>query len=171
MLRPAVRFWSLLLVTLVLLAGCLGTPTTGTDATSANPTATATERDSTFFPTPTASPTLTPFPDIPDGGAGRRAIAAEKARIENATADWGNLTDLSFGILRPASYEIVERNETGIVVDVEVGYSMEFACGNATESTHSVDGAGSEARYLVTEDPVELLSGDDIYDSDAHACD
>lgn len=164
------RWTALLLILFVLVSGCVGTPASGTDAESTESAATPTDPDSTVSPTPTASPTLTTVPDIPDDEAGRRAIAAEQARVENATDDWGNLTNLSFGVLRPAEYELVARNESGVVVDVEVGYSMEFACGNATEATQSVDGAGTEARYLVTEGSVELLAGDDVYDSDASVC-
>jgi hypothetical protein len=84
--------------------------------------------------------------------AGERAIDAEQARIRDATAEWESLTDLSFGILRPAEYTVRSRNASGVVVAVTVGYSMEFDCDTA------VDGAATKTRYFVTAEDVRLVA-------------
>jgi hypothetical protein len=133
-------------VSLLALAGCTGSVV---DRSPASPGATT---DSTGTTTTPPDPTTAATPSISNESAGERAIAAEKARIRNATADWTGLTDLSFGILRPAEYEIRERNASGVIVDVTVGYSMSFDCGL------SADGAGTRAQYLVTADDVRLVA-------------
>jgi hypothetical protein len=134
-------------VALLALAGCTGSVA---DRSPAGPDATAADSTSTATGTPDLTTAATP--SVSNESAGERAIAAEKARIRNATADWTGLTDLSFGILRPAEYEIRERNASGVIVDVTVGYSTSFDCGL------SVDGAGTRAQYLVTADDVRLVA-------------
>ena len=133
-------------VALVAFAGCTGSVA---DPSPASPGATATSASTaTQTPDPVATATLS----LSNETAGERAIAAEKARVRNATADWNGLTDLSFGILRPAEYEIRGRNASGVFVDVTVGYSVSLACGL------SADGAATQARYLVTTDEVRLVA-------------
>lgn len=134
-------------VALVALAGCTGSVT---DPPPASPDATAATSTSTA--TGTLDPSTPAAPSLSNGEAGERAIAAEKARIRNATADWAGRTDLSFGILRPAEYEVRGRNASGVLVDVTVGYSVSFACGL------SADGAATRAQYLVTAECVRLVA-------------
>lgn len=126
---------------LVVLVGCVGAG----PPTAAPPTAGYATEPSTTAVTPTPS-TLT------NQTAGERAISAEKARIRNETADWASLTDLSFGILRPAEYTVRLRNASGVTVSVTVGYSMEFDCGLA------VDGAATKARDVVTAETTRLVA-------------
>jgi hypothetical protein len=130
----------------ILLAGCTSSVVDQSPASPDAPT------DSTGTTTATPDPTTAATPSISNETAGERAIAAEKARIRNATAEWTGLTDLSFGILRPAEYEIRGRNASGVLVDVTVGYSVSFACGL------SADGAATRARYLVTADDIRLVA-------------
>ncbi|MFC5367811.1 hypothetical protein [Salinirubrum litoreum] len=143
---------SLLLCLLVLIAGCAG-----------GPPATPTQSETTPTPTQsqtTAPPTSSPTPTVQlsNATAGERAIAAEKQRISAETSDWEDLTDLSFGILRPATYSVVNRTESGVLVSVQVGYSMEFACGPSDDPTDAVDGAATETRYLVSPEETRLVS-------------
>jgi hypothetical protein len=137
-LRPLL---GLVLVVCVVCAGCTGFPAAPSTTPDSPPTTAS-----------SPSPTSTPTPvSIPAETAGERAIAAEKARIRNVTSAWSNLTDLSFGILRPADYELRRRNASGVVVDVTVGYSTSFTCGP------SVDGAATETQYVVTAETVRLV--------------
>ena len=152
---------TLVLCILVGLAGCTGsvagpsgestvetTPGSSTDRTTdgATPSShTATD------PAAPSSPTES-IPSVSDEAAGDRAIAAEKERIRNVTADWANRTDLRFGILRPAEYEVRSRNASGVVLSVTVGYSTSFSCGT------SVDGAATKTRYFVTPERVRLVA-------------
>jgi len=129
--RPA------LLAALLVLAGC-GAP--------AGPAATPTTTT-----TPTATQTPTPVDRPSDSAASQRAIGAEKARIRDALADRENLTDLSFGILRPAEATVVERNATGAFVETTVGYSVSFGdC--------SMDGAATQTRYFVSSERTRLVA-------------
>jgi hypothetical protein len=145
---------SLLVCLLVLVAGCAG-----------GPPATPTQPETTPAATPTSSPT--PTEQVSDAAAGERAIAAEKQRITAETRDWEHLTDLSFGILRPASYSVVNRTESGVLVTVQVGYSMEFACGASDDPTDAVDGAATETEYRVTTAETRLVSVEqDLYDGE-----
>ncbi len=142
--RPSVA-----LVVLVVLVGCTGAGTGPSPAAPATPTLTP-------APMPTSTPastlTSTPTATLSAGAAGKRAIAAEKTRIRDTTADWESLIDLSFGILRPAEYTVRSRNASGVVVAVTVGYSMEFECDIA------VDGATTKTRYFVTVEKVRLVA-------------
>jgi spore coat protein U-like protein len=134
-------------VAVVAFAGC-----TGSVADPSPPSPGTTTPTSMSHATQTPDPVTPATPSLSNETAGERAIAAEKARVRNATADWTGLTDLSFGILRPAEYEIRERNASGVFVDVTVGYSVSFSCGL------SADGAATRARYVVTTDDVRLVT-------------
>jgi hypothetical protein len=153
---------ALLTAALLVLAGCTGTGVAPQSTTSPEPTAgTATPTasspvadtpDGTATPTPVTD-TLSPLPERPSNATARtRAIDAEKGRIRAALGDHENVTDLSFGILRPAEAEVRDRNETAVVVAVTVGYSVEFdeACAS--------DGMATKTRYVVTADRTELSS-------------
>lgn len=133
-----------LLLVLVVLAGCVGTPAGDT-------------------PTPTNSPTPTATPDPPNETARNQAIAAEKDRIRTALDGRENLTGLGFGILRPAEAEVTERNATGAFVDVMVGYSFTI------ENCGSYDGATTETRYFVSPDRTRLIDVEQDY-TDRRGC-
>ncbi|WP_380675256.1 hypothetical protein [Salinigranum sp. GCM10025319] len=139
---------TLSLCVLVGLAGCTGSVADPSGEPTADP---STDRSTPTTTETTLSPTDA-VPPISDEEAGERAIAAEKARIGNVTADWENRTDLSFGILRPAEYEVRSRNASGVVLSVTVGYSTSFSCGT------SVDGAATTTRYVVTPETVRLVA-------------
>lgn len=151
-MRQSVRAFVVLV--LVVFAGCAGAgpPTAGPSPTE----------HASASATPTATAPATPTPStLPNETAGERAISAEKARIRNETSAWESLTDLSFGILRPAEYTVRSRNASGVIVDVTVGYSMEFDCNTA------VDGAATKARYVVTAETTRLVAvAQDVPDSD-----
>jgi len=139
----SVRLAPALLAALLAFAGCVGAPAGDAPGTSGTP-ATA------------ASPSASPTPTVSAVTARERAIDAEKARIRGAL-DHENVTDLSFGVLRPAEAEVVERNATGAVVAVTVGYSVEIngAC--------SLDGAATKTRYAVSKEETRLLAvGQDV---------
>lgn len=146
---------TLLTAAVLLLTGCAGISGSAPAADAGGkPTAVS---DTPDAPTPTddagtTRATATPaVPDVPAYAAGERAIAAEKARIRTALSDRTKLTDLSFGILRPAEASTVERKETGAIVAVTVGYSISF-------EDCSLDGAATRTRYLVSEDRARLLA-------------
>jgi hypothetical protein len=150
------RYGVLLAVVVLAFAGCTGSVT---DQPTATPSA-----ESSGDGSPTARATdaaaVVGSSAFSDETAGERAIRAEKARVRNATAAWPNRTDLSFGILRPAEYEVQARNASGLVVHVTVGYSTSFDCGL------SVDGAATETRYVVTPERTRLVAVEqDVPDS------
>lgn len=107
-------------------------------------------------PTPSASPSATET--IADEDAGQRAITAEQARVERVAADVENLTGLVFGTLDPAEYEVRRRNASGVVVRVDVGYSVSVDCDGDGEFDYSLDGANTVATYVVTDERTRLLS-------------
>ncbi|WP_276273537.1 hypothetical protein [Haloarcula litorea] len=126
-----------LIAVLLVTAGCLGSPS-GEPATTAEPT-------------PTDTPTRTPAA-MSNATAADRAIDAEKARVRDALADREHLSDLSFGILRPAEAAVTDRNATGAFVDATVGYSVSF------DGECSLDGAATKTRYFVAPNRTALLS-------------
>jgi len=153
------RYGVLLAIVVLALAGCTGPVTEQPTATPS--TESSVDGSSTVRATDTASAAGTPA--VSDEAAGDRAIAAEKARVRNATASWPNLTDLSFGILRPAEYEVQARNASGVVVHVTVGYSTSYDCGV------SADGAATETRYFVTPERTRLVAVEqDVPDSSGY---
>ncbi|SHH53073.1 hypothetical protein [Halobaculum gomorrense] len=145
-------FRPVVLCVLVVAAGCLGpagVATPATDTPTEPPSATSTPGQ-----TPTQTAPVTP--PVSDEVAGERAVAAEQARIERIAAGNDTLTGLSFGILRPDEFEVVDRNRTAVIVRVTVGYSVSFDCDGDGEPESSADGAYTEATYLVTETETEL---------------
>lgn len=150
------RYGVLLAVVVLALAGCTGSVTEQPTATPSIDS--SVDDSSTAQATDAAAAAGTPA--VSNETAGERAIAAEKARIRNATASWSNLTDLSFGILRPAESEVRTRNASGVVVRVTVGYSTSYDCGL------SADGAATETRYVVTPERTRLVTvEEDVPDS------
>lgn len=136
----------LVVVALVVPAGCTGPVAEPAVAPSTEQTPHA---DSTASPSTLSS---TPTPALSSDAADERAIAAEKARIRNETEAWDHLTDLSFGILRPAEYTVRSRNASTVIVAVTVGYSVTFDCDTA------VDGAATKTRYAVTAEETRLVA-------------
>lgn len=146
----------LLAVVALAVAGCTGSVT---EQPTATPSIDSSVDDSSTAQA-TDAPSAAGTPAVSNETAGERAIAAEKARIRNATASWSNLTDLSFGILRPAESEVRTRNASGVVVRVTVGYSTSYDCGL------SADGAATETRYVVTPERTRLVAvEEDVPDS------
>lgn len=154
---------ALLVVVLVVLAGCAG-PVADSPAGDRSTTTDRARTDKPDKPNkpdkpdqrdptttaPTDGTTATATAPAPET-AGERAIAAEKSRIRDVTADWTGLADLRFGAVRPVEYEVHSRNASGTVVDVTVGYSTSFDCGL------SLGGRTTETRYLVTTDTTRLV--------------
>lgn len=148
-----VRPLSLLAVcVLVVAAGCLGglSASSGTATRTAGPTPSATTPPTADAPTSTAATLSTT-------AAGERAVAAEQARVEREAAAYPNLVGLAFGILDPAEYEVVRRNASGVVVRVDVGYSVSLDCDGDGEPDSAIDGANTIATYLVTDERARLL--------------
>lgn len=139
----------LALCALVVLAGCGGGP----GAPSATPSASATQS-----PTPTASETpAAPATSTLSGEAvGQRVIHAEQTRVRERAEEYDQLAEISFGILKPAEYEVDRRNSTGVFVEVTVGYSSTLDCDDGRDP--AVDGATTEATYFATEDELHLLN-------------
>lgn len=140
------------------LAGCLGvgdaTERGGTQTGVDTPNQTATPTD-IHTADRTASPTETPTAPS-DTDAEERALAAEEEyitdRLENAACvnSWG-LTDYG-GI--PENATVSERSEDGVTVEVTHPYWY------GTDSKE-VD-AGTRAEYLVTEESVQRVDGDEL---------
>ncbi len=137
---------------LVVAAGCLGgfAGSSGTASPPVTPSSSATS-------TPATATTPPPTPTPSDRSAGEQAVAAEQARIERQAEEYASLSGLSFGILDPAEHEGVRRNASGVVVRVDVGYSVSLDCDGDGEPDSAVDGANTEATYLVTDEQVRLL--------------
>lgn len=135
----------LVLALLAVASGCSGGP-----GTAATPTRGA----STTAATTTATPTST----LAAHDAGERAVAAEQERIEAVAAEFGNLTGLTFGAVNPPEFEVIDRNASGVVVRVTVGYSVSVDCDGDGDPESAVDGASTVARYRVTDDAVALLA-------------
>jgi hypothetical protein len=125
---------------LFALAGCLG----GVGQSPSSPAPSAT-------PSPTTTATLTPTATLSTDDAGERAIAAEQSRIERRLGEYEAVGGLGFGILRPAESEVVARNGSGVVVRVTAGYSLELDCDGDGTPEESLDGAGTETTYAVSE--------------------
>lgn len=129
---------------LVLAAGCLGGGTNPSDT-----------------PSPTSTQT--------NQSLGERAISAEQTRIEGKATEYDNLSGLGFGILVPAESEVVQRNGTGAVVRVTVGYSYEVDCDGDGDPDSASDGATTETTYFVDETDERLLTvAQDFYPPDGH---
>ncbi|SFR57735.1 hypothetical protein SAMN04487947_2478 [Halogeometricum rufum] len=139
----------LLVCVLLVLAGCLG----GVGESPSSPTSSATPPAT---PTPTPTPTPTSTATISADDAGERAIEAEQSRIERRLSEYEAVGGLGFGILRPAESEVVERNESGVVVRVSVGYSLELDCDGDGTPDESLDGTSTETTYVVSESGVRL---------------
>lgn len=129
---------------LVLAAGCLG----GSTNPSATPSSTSTQTNQSV---------------------GERAISAEQTRIEQKAGNYDFLMGLGFGILVPAESEVVQRNGTGAVVRVTVGYSYEVDCDGDGDPELASDGATTETTYFVTETDERLLTvAQDLIPPDGH---
>lgn len=146
------RIAPILVVCLLVFAGCTGSPG-GT--TTDTPTETPARTIATETTTPTESPAVSP------GEARDRALRAEKARLRRTFDNSTEIKDLSIGIYGGGEHEITIENVSAdaVYVRTRVSFSYEFYCDPGDYKTGAVDGQKTDSVYVVRKNTTELASG------------
>jgi hypothetical protein len=171
--------WTVL-ISLVLLStvlgGCLARAGVPGGATGDGETATATDpATATTSSTRTATVTDTAVQTtslVHPSFAAERALTAEKDRIRQLNTSLPRVRGLRSGILRGTEWKLLDRNTTGVILRIEIGYSVGLNCTLSTAGPEqAVDGTVTVTRYFVTDSEVSLLSVETAFVDPADYCD
>lgn len=134
-------FSPIVLAVLVVLAGCSGI---GTAPGSVTESRTATESQTE---TATASETPTPAPPVPLSKAESRALSAEENRVGAILRNASNVSSFSVGTYGKTTANVLDWNDSAVLVGVRMSYSYEYDCG---DGGGAVDGQQTDVTYAVT---------------------
>ena len=95
-------------------------------------------------------------PNVTDEEAREQALSAEETRVTQALENASYVTSSSVGTYAEPNATVVNRNGSGVKVQVKMPYSYEYSCEGG--SSGAVDGLKTTVVYRVTDSNVSVVT-------------